>query len=73
MLLDVTKIMDSDEIVHVAWSRDRRTMCGTSKIHWPRTYSTTPVTCEVCRNAYVVATLDEANSDMGFALMREAS
>ena len=72
MLLRANKYIDQDDIVHVAWERDRRTMCGTSKIHWPRISDHTPVSCEFCRNAYVVASLDEANADMGFVMTRLA-
>lgn len=68
MLLRATKYIDIDEIVHVVWERDRRTMCGTSKIHWPRVSDAVPVDCEVCRNAYIVASLDEASADMGFVI-----
>lgn len=72
MLLNASKYADPEtDVVHVAWSRARVTMCGISKVMWPYAHAVTPVDCDHCRNYYVIYAIDEANSDMGFALAHE--
>lgn len=74
MLLNANKFSAPDGVIHWAWLHSRETFCGILKTHWPYPpYGSTPITCEACRNAYVVTAIDEAHSDCGFVIKTESA